>query len=78
MNGLFILTNFKIGGRVPDEVSQSQVSALVLRKASSMLDLVEFSKITGIPIVNQKEANSINFSSFGISVNSFTSLLDLK
>lgn len=78
MNGLFILTNFKIGGRVPDEVSQSQVSALVLRKASSMLDLVEFSKITGIPIVNQKEANSIDFSSFGISVNSFTSLLDLK
>lgn len=78
MNGLFILTNFKIGGRVPDEVKQSQVSALVLRKASSMLDLVEFSKITGIPIVNQKEANSIDFSSFGISVNSFTSLLDLK
>lgn len=78
MNGLFILTNFKIGGRVPDEVSQSQVSALVLRKASSMLDLVEFSNITGIPIVNQKEANSIDFSSFGISVNSFTSLLDLN
>ena len=78
MNGLFILTNFKIGGRVPDEVNQSQMSALVLRKASSMLDLVEFSKITGIPIVNQKEANSIDFSSFGISVNSFTSLLDLK
>lgn len=78
MNGLFILTNFKIGGRVPDEVNQSQVSALVLRKASSMLDLVEFSNITGIPIVNQKEANSIDFSSFGISVNSFTSLLDLK
>ena len=78
MNGLFVLTNFKIGGRVPDEVNQSQVSALVLRKASSMLDLVEFSKITGIPIVNQKEANSIDFSSFGISVNSFTSLLDLK
>lgn len=78
MNGLFILTNFKIGGRVPDEVNQSQMSALVLRKASSMLDLVEFSKITGIPIVNQEEANSIDFSSFGISVNSFTSLLDLK
>lgn len=78
MNGLFILTNFKIGGRVPDEVNQSQMSALVLRKASSMLDLVEFSKITGIPIVNQKEANSIDFSSFGISVNSFTSLLDLN
>lgn len=78
MNGLFVLTNFKIGGRVPDEVNQSQMSALVLRKASSMLDLVEFSKITGIPIVNQKEANSIDFSSFGISVNSFTSLLDLK
>ena len=78
MNGLFILTNFKIGGRVPDEVSQSQVSALVLRKASSMLDLVEFSNITGIPIVNQKEANSIDFSSFGISVNNFTSLLDLN
>ena len=78
MNGLFILTNFKIGGRVPDEVKQSQVSALVLRKASSMLDLVEFSNITGIPIVNQKEANSIDFSSFGISVNSFTSLLDEK
>lgn len=78
MNGLFVLTNFKIGGRVPDEVNQSQMSALVLRKASSMLDLVEFSKITGIPIVNQKESNSIDFSSFGISVNSFTSLLDLK
>lgn len=78
MNGLFVLTNFKIGGRVPDEVNQSQMSALVLRKASSMLDLVEFSKITGIPIVNQKEANSIDFSSFGISVNSFTSLLDEK
>lgn len=78
MNGLFVLTNFKIGGRVPDEMNQSQMSALVLRKASSMLDLVEFSKITGIPIVNQKEANSIDFSSFGISVNSFTSLLDLK
>lgn len=78
MNGLFVLTNFKIGGRVPDEVNQSQMSALVLRKASSMLDLVEFSKITGIPIVDQKEANSIDFSSFGISVNSFTSLLDLK
>ena len=78
MNGLFILTNFKIGGRVPDEVSQSQMSTLVLRKASSMLDLVEFSNITGIPIVNQKEANSVDFSSFGISVNSFTSLLDLK
>ena len=78
MNGLFVLTNFKIGGRVPDEVNQSQMSALVLRKASSMLDLVEFSKITGIPIVNQKEVNSIDFSSFGISVNSFTSLLDEK
>lgn len=78
MNGLFILTNFKIGGRVPDEVSQSQVSALVLRKASSMLDLVEFSKITGIPIVNQKQENSIDFSNFGICVNSFTSLLDEK
>lgn len=78
MNGLFVLTNFKIGGRVPDEVNQSQMSALVLRKASSMLDLVEFSKITGIPIVNQKEANSIDFSSFGISVNSFTNLLDEK
>lgn len=78
MNGLFILTNFKTGGRVPDEVSQSQVSTLVLRKASSMLDLVEFSKITGIPIVNQKQENSIDFSNFGICVNSFTSLLDEK
>lgn len=78
MNGLFILTNFKIGGRVPDEVNQSQMSALVLRKASSMLDLVEFSKITGIPIVNQKQENSIDFSNFGICVNSFTSLLDEK
>ena len=78
MNGLFVLTNFKIGGRVPDEVNQSQMSALVLRKASSMLDLVEFSNITGIPIVNQKEENSIDFSSFGISVDSFTSLLDEK
>lgn len=78
MNDLLILTNFKLGGRVPDEVNQSQVSALVLRKASSMLDLVEFSKITGIPIVNTKEPNSIDFSSFGICVNSFTSLLDEK
>lgn len=78
MNDLFILTNFKLGGRVPDEVNQSQVSALVLRKSSSMLDLVEFSKITGIPIVNQKQENSIDFSNFGICVNSFTSLLDEK
>ena len=78
MNDLLILTNFKLGGRVPDEVNQSQVSELVLRKASSMLDLVEFSKITGIPIVNTKEPNSIDFSSFGICVNSFTSLLDEK
>ena len=78
MNDLLILTNFKLGGRVPDEVNQSQMSALVLRKASSMLDLVEFSKITGIPIVNQKQENSIDFSNFGISVNSFTSLLDEK
>ena len=78
MNDLLILTNFKIGGRIPDEVNQSQVSALVLRKASSMLDLVEFSKITGIPIVNQKQENSIDFSNFGICVNSFTSLLDEK
>lgn len=78
MNDLLILTNFKLGGRVPNEVSQSQVSELVLRKASSMLDLVEFSKITGIPIVNQKQENSIDFSNFGICVNSFTSLLDEK
>ena len=78
INDLLILTNFKIGGRVPDEVNQSQMSALVLRKASSMLDLVEFSKITGIPIVNQKQENSIDFSNFGICANSFTSLLDEK
>lgn len=78
MNDLLILTNFKLGGRVPDEVNQSQVSALVLRKASSMLDLVEFSNITGIPIVNQKQENSIDFSNFGICANSFTSLLDEK
>ena len=70
-----ILTNFSIGGHIPDEVQSQDLIKLVERKTNAAMSLKTFCEVVGIQIVDEKDENTIDFSPEGISHNSFIQLL---
>lgn len=70
-----VLTNFSVGGFMPDETTSQALISLVERKEQCSLSLHEFCMFAGIEITNEKKENSIDFSMEGVSTNSFIELL---
>lgn len=75
-----VLSNFKIGGILPNEATSQLIIESVLRKSKSALQLEDFLRLTGATVIREKEnlpEEYIDFSPEGISVSSFTDLLKL-
>ena len=70
----FILTNLKLGGRIPDHTQSELLVDAIKRKATTTLDLTTFAEIVGATFVDSPTEATHNFSQESLSLNTFIDL----
>lgn len=70
----FILTNLKLGGRVPDHTQSELLVDAIKRKATTTLDLTTFAEIVGATFVDTPTEATHNFSQESLSLDTFIEL----
>ena len=70
----FILTNLKLGGRIPDHTQSELLVDAIKRKATTTLDLTTFAEIVGATFVDSPTEATHNFSQESLSLDTFIDL----
>lgn len=71
----FILTNLKLGGRIPNHEQSELMIDAIARKSATALDLATFANIVGATFVDDPAEATHNFSQESLSLDTFIDLL---
>ena len=74
IDGQFILTNLKLGGRIPNHSQSELLVDAIKRKATTTLDLTTFANIVGATFVDTPAEATHNFSQESLSLDTFIEL----
>ena len=69
------LSNFNVGGRVPDETTSAKLVESIQKKANETLSLKRFANIVGAKFVEEQSEATHDFSQDKINVGTFIDLL---
>ena len=74
IDGQFILTNLKLGGRIPNHTQSELMVDAIKRKSTTALDLTTFANIVGATFVDTPAEATHNFSQESLSLDTFIEL----